>query len=738
MGQRRDMPASKRASEPPSPGAPLEFRVLGPFELGDPLSGTLVPVSAEKMRALLVFLAAAPRFTVMRRDVAGLLWANDEGRARHNLRQLLSSFRRIADARATGVITYDDNTISLASARLSIDRTAFLDIKPDADAGELRRTADLYRGEFAAGLLTGEGNFDEWLEAERVHLRDAAISLFDRLVRMLAEAGEHRDALAYANRLVTFDPYREETHRLVLAAEATVSGRASAMARFESFQQLLGKELGVRPERATRRLMEQLREASPDAKPAQTIAPLAAVEASTNKREVIPRPHVSDAQTQPPNSSRSRPLLIAVAAVLLLGVAPGVVAIRHFGPSAYQSFAGEDAGRVSVILLPFEIEDRDGAQERTARAYEAEAGLAFARDNRLSLVEFTGHAPPLDAVSAGRTLHARYVVKTRVSDGPGAPQADISLFDSENGTSVAASTVPMTADKLKFARELFRFIYPEIVLHRARTLAVVAPDSVSAMLWRAEAARIKTRVGAAAPDEFKLFETVLERDPNQLYALLGLADGLILKVAREQSQNRTEDIARSAAFLVRAREQAPNMAMVAFDEGMLNKLQGRFEQASVDFERAFRLDRTHWNAAAQAAHVKIFLGRFEEAYTEMEAATRNLLPDIAAAETAYIAGETALVAGHPERATDYLAMAIGGNANVARIHGMYAAALWVAGRPAEARAEAARSQSLTPAYSPELMTQRGRATSSPRYQAARDQYVTAYRAALAPPQTSTN
>ncbi|WP_164305478.1 hypothetical protein, partial [Streptococcus pneumoniae] len=69
---------------------------------------------------------------------------------------------------------------------------------------------------------------------------------------------------------------------------------------------------------------------------------------------------------------------------------------------------------------------------------------------------------------------------------------------------------------------------------------------------------------------------------------------------------------------------------------------------------------------------------------EMETATPHLLPDIFAAEIAYIAGETALVAGHSERSVIYLNMAVAGNPTVARIHGMRAAALWLAGHHEEA------------------------------------------------------
>ena len=218
--------------------------------------------------------------------------------------------------------------------------------------------------------------------------------------------------------------------------------------------------------------------------------------------------------------------------------------------------------------------------------------------------------------------------------------------------------------------------------------------------------------------------------------MLGLAEALIVQVSRDQSPDRTADINRATSLLLRVREQAPNLPDIALDEGMLCKLQRQYAQAVPLFERAVQLDRTQWNAAANAAHVKIFLGRFEEAYDQMEAVMPNLLPDFAAAETGYLAGETALVAGHPEQAVAYLDIAIRGNATVSRIHALHAAALWMAGHQAEAHAAAVLSQTLKPVYSPEMMARRGGAEASSRYKAARDDYVAAFRSALAPVPTN--
>jgi|GEM_PF-5411834 len=716
------MPGDGTGSGADSP--PYELRVLGPFELVERASGRSAAVKSLKMRALLTFLSATPGARASRRQIADLFWGSrGEAPALHNLRVTLSSFRK-TDPHAD-ILTVDEDVLALNLSLVAADRSILDKARQSGELESLRTAASLYRGEFGHALELDEEGFDDWLKAERARTQETAIAALDTLVRKLAALGAHREALQNANRLLTVDPLREETHRLVIAEEDAVSGRASALARFHDFADILKAELGVAPERDTLELVEKIRTRAEPRVAAGVPELPPFIETETPPAAAVTVP------AQP--AQRHRPRLLAAATLAAVLLAGSITAwqILH-APATY---AGETTGRISVAILPFQRATEN--EHATARIPELEADtrLAVSRAIRLAPVEIRDGDKSRDPVSAGHALGARYVVRTTVSSGS---QADVALFDTTSGVSVAAATISIGDNAIKFARELFRFVYPEIILHRARTLARTDPDSTAALLWQAEAARIKTRVGAAAPDEASLFENVLSREPDQFFALLGLANTLILRTAREQSPDRAADIARATELLRRAREQAPSVAEIAFEEGMLNKLQGKFEAAGRDFERAVRLDRTHWNAAAQAAHVKIFMGRIEDGYREMEAATAYLLPDIAAAETAYIAGETALVAGHPERAAAYLDMALAGNATVARIHGMQAAALWMAGRYEEARIAARESRRLQPPYSPDLMAKRGRATASPRFKEARDRYVAAYRAALAPAPVSTN
>lgn len=709
---------SEKPAESTDKAPPYELRALGPLELVERKSKTAVPIQTAKVRAILAYLAVAPRHRETRRKLAALLWAGGtEEQARQSLRQLLSNSRK---ARAISeVIDFDETHVSLDPRYVSIDLDSFLERQSSDDTTELGHAAELYRGDFGLGAELAEPDYDTWLNSERARLREAAVSMLDRLVRDLDQVKKHDAALRFANRLCEIDPLREKSHRLVILQEAAVSGRASAMMRFESFRLLLKEELGIRPEAATLELIDQLRVVQPRAG------------TRLNHEPVVEEGGPAEAPAAPPKPSLwPRAISAAVLCVALLAIAFSGAQWILKGPSDI-AYVGEEAGQASLALLPFESSGRSNGDSLRLKEAEAETRLAFARNSRLAIVDYPETMTVRDPVSVGRALRVRYVVKAMLSPQDG-QTVDVNLYDARTGVSLWSGPLSFAdSSSSKFSREFVGYIYPEIAMSQAKRLAATEANSTLSMLWRAESMRVRARLAAQEDSTKEIFEAVLERNPDQLQALLGLSDFLILRVARDQSPHRGRDIEQAEQLVLRARELAPNSAETAFSLGMIRKLKGNFEQALLDFDRAHYLDRAHWNGAAQSAHVKIFLGKFSEAFQQMEAATRHLLPDLGAAETAYMAGETALVSGNPDRAVEYLELATNANPSVSRIHALHAAALMLAGRTAEARKAAATSSKLPMAFTPDMMSRRGGPNASAAYKAQRDKYTLAFREALA-------
>ena len=290
-----------------------------------------------------------------------------------------------------------------------------------------------------------------------------------------------------------------------------------------------------------------------------------------------------------------------------------------------------------------------------------------------------------------------------MTEGAGEARADVSLFDAKAGVRIAASPELLTMGKPKFARGLYKIIYPAVARRQATVLSALEQDLVSARLWRAAADEAPS--GLTTPDTPAMVEyrAALALSPHEPVALIGLARGLLYKVARDQSKGdgRTKDLDEAAALLTQAKGRTDYLAQVAFLQGVLAKLRFNYEEAIEDFERTRNLDPYNLEAAAQAAHVKLFLGRFEQAYAEMEA-----VQDIAAANSEFIAGETALLSGHLDRALTYFDMAVTASPEVARNHAWRAVALLRAGRKEDAAEAAEKSQQGHPPYRPDWMAAR--------------------------------
>ena len=77
-------------------------------------------MSATKMRGLIAYLTAAPRFVDTRRRLAGNLWASrGDQQALHSMRELLSRFKRGVGPEASKIVAIDEINICAWTVRLS-------------------------------------------------------------------------------------------------------------------------------------------------------------------------------------------------------------------------------------------------------------------------------------------------------------------------------------------------------------------------------------------------------------------------------------------------------------------------------------------------------------------------------------------------------------------------------------------------------------------------------------------
>jgi DNA-binding SARP family transcriptional activator len=177
----------------------------------------------------------------------------DPEKGRSNLSSALSRLRRALEAVDPGIITFDAyGQAGIANPALVwFDANAFrAAVRPalasrgrlnDTAAAELCNGLALYRGELLDGF------FDEWVLAEREHLRALYIRGQLRLLDHFSAAEELDDAIECGREVLRLDPLRESVHRRMMVLFAGNGEPAAARRQYDRLVRLLREELGVAP-----------------------------------------------------------------------------------------------------------------------------------------------------------------------------------------------------------------------------------------------------------------------------------------------------------------------------------------------------------------------------------------------------------------------------------------------------------------------------------------------------------
>jgi DNA-binding SARP family transcriptional activator len=132
------------------------------------------------------------------------------------------------------------------------NRLAAIDV--DGAAGAFQSALDLYRGDLCTGTYL---NINVIIERER--LRASFLSSLAWLANSSYRAGDDVTALGHALRLLTYDPCREDAHRVVMRIRVRQGERAQALRQYQLCEHVLRREFDVAPEAQTRELFDQIR-----------------------------------------------------------------------------------------------------------------------------------------------------------------------------------------------------------------------------------------------------------------------------------------------------------------------------------------------------------------------------------------------------------------------------------------------------------------------------------------------
>ncbi len=204
---------------------------------------------------MLAVLALSSSVAVARERIAAMFWGEfPDERARHSLRQLLSSLRRDA-----AVVEARGDALSLDTLVCKADATEFRQLARSADPIDMEAAVALYAGPLLDNLSPKEEGFEEWLRAERDRFAKLAAEAMARLAAQYAVARDHEAAVRILRRWLADEPANEEAHCALIRALDAMGRRSEALAQYQVCKEQLRKQLGVEPDAATQALCESVR-----------------------------------------------------------------------------------------------------------------------------------------------------------------------------------------------------------------------------------------------------------------------------------------------------------------------------------------------------------------------------------------------------------------------------------------------------------------------------------------------
>jgi DNA-binding SARP family transcriptional activator len=332
----------------------LRIHLLGGFRLqsGDEIITTL---TVPRLQSLLAYLVLHGENPQLRQHLAFLFWPDStEAQARTNLRHMLHDLRLALpdaevylDIQTQWVQWRPDSAFTLdvsefETAHLQAEQL-ILTQQTGASVTALARAVELYRGPFLSGC------YDEWALVKREEFAQQFGQALDRLLNLLESQRDYAAAIGYAQRLLRHDPLAETTYQRLMRLYALHGDRAGALRVYHECVAMLERELGVEPSVETRAAYAQLFTEDVTATP----------------------------PTEQPVRTGDTPILIGREVEwqqLLLAWQRALQG--HAQVVAITGEAGIGKTRLAESLASWV--NRQGLRAASARAYEAEGGLAYA------------------------------------------------------------------------------------------------------------------------------------------------------------------------------------------------------------------------------------------------------------------------------------------------------------------------------------------------------------------------
>ena len=227
--------------------ASLQIHLLGGFSLVH--DGQAITLPGRKVQGLLAFLALPLGRGHGRERLAGLLWGEmDEEHAHGSLRQAVHVGRKLLrPVVGPDCLRLDKEMLSLCRDSISVDASEFERKVAERSRNALAEAAALYRGPLLEGIAIDNEPFLEWLLPERERFRQLALNALRKLISCQMQAREDDAAAGTTGRLLAMDPLDEDTHLKLIELHIRLGRPGEARRQYETLTACLRRELNVEP-----------------------------------------------------------------------------------------------------------------------------------------------------------------------------------------------------------------------------------------------------------------------------------------------------------------------------------------------------------------------------------------------------------------------------------------------------------------------------------------------------------
>jgi TolB-like protein len=375
-------------------------------------------------------------------------------------------------------------------------------------------------------------------------------------------------------------------------------------------------------------------------------------------------------------------------------------------------------GYSAVVVLPFTTSDGpdNGPDKRVADRITDDLINDLSRIPPLRVIArqtsrvYAGQS--VDVAAIGAELGVRYVVEGNVQFQKPNLRINVSLVDATTRLQVWSERferdyTEQSTVQDEIVRGIARALHLKVLAHEDQRRPPTAPqnagiDELLSKGWFAMANN--SILGLTGPAHY--FGEVLQRDSNNVPAMIGLGGYHVVLVDRFLVAENGDHLDRAEALLRKAIEKNPMSVMSYYFLGIVHRLRGQRPEALAAFAKALEHNPSLSLAYAQTGDVLAHMGRLDQAMDHIQYAIRLSPKDPSLGLFSLFAGKIELQRGNDEAATAWLKRAVELAPRSALSHAILAAAFALQDDNSASAKYAALAKGIAPWLSQDRLVQR--------------------------------